>query len=254
MLLRRAVLLCVSMLLTAAVSPVAAADDPYADWAAVLDRYVDQRGLVDFEGLAADRAPLDRFVAWVGRTAPWTDPAMFPDRESEIAYYVNSYNALSMAGILAKGVPEDLDGIFARYGFFKRTKYRIGDRDISLYAYENDIIRDQGEPRVHFVLNCMSIGCPRLLRQPLRGSTLEQQLDAATREFFNSPRHVEVADGSRGVRVSEILKWFEEDFVGKGGDEAVVAYVNRYRDDKVPAGARLGYIDYDWTVIDQRTR
>ena len=60
-------------------------DDPQAAWAAVLERFVDEEGRVDFRGLAAERSELDTFVSWVYRVSPASDPALFPDRDAALA-------------------------------------------------------------------------------------------------------------------------------------------------------------------------
>jgi hypothetical protein len=98
----------------------------------------------------------------------------------------------------------------------------------------------------------MSLSCPRLLRVPLRPETLGPQLDAAAREFANDARHVRVIDGGRRVELSKILDWFEEDFVGDAGRSALIGYLNQYRDDPIPADAKIGFMEYDWTVIRQQ--
>ena len=221
-------------------------------WSRVLDRFVDDDGRVDFAGLARDTGDLDRFVAFVGRAGPETTPELFPSRADMLAHHINAYNALAMRGILDAGLPDDLDGVFKRLRFFKRRKFAIDGREMSLHAYENDVIRALGEPRVHFTLNCMSGGCPRLPRQRFQGSILERQLDMATREFFNSERHVRVDPDRNRVQLSEILKWYKGDFVNDGVASSLVAYVNRYREEPVPESYLVTFIAYDWTVIKQR--
>ena len=220
-------------------------------WSRVLGRFVDGGGRVDFAGLAHDTDDLDRFVAFVGRAGPETTPELFPNRAEVIAYHINAYNALAMRGILDAGLPDDLDGVFKRMRFFKRRKFTIDGREMSLHAYENDVIRAFGEPRVHFTLNCMSGGCPRLPRERFQGSILESQLDMATREFFNSERHVRVDPDRERVHLSEILKWYKEDFVNDRIASSLVAYVNQYREQPVPESYAVKFIAYDWTVIKQ---
>ncbi|MCP4501906.1 MAG: DUF547 domain-containing protein [Deltaproteobacteria bacterium] len=65
--------------------------------------------------------------------------------------------------------------------FFVWTQFRLDGQALSLYALENDVIRAGfHEPRIHFALNCASVGCPRLLRSPFLGSRLKIQLADAT--------------------------------------------------------------------------
>src|SRR5690349_24403077 len=76
-----------------ATPPAVVALDSYAT---VLQRYVDDRGRTDFQGLARDRAPLDTYVAYVYGTSPESNPELFPTQDARLAYYLNSYNALAM--------------------------------------------------------------------------------------------------------------------------------------------------------------
>jgi hypothetical protein len=217
----------------------------------VLDRFVSGDGRVDFDGLVSDRADLDVYVEFVAEIAPWSHPDLFPTEADRLAYHINSYNALAMSGILDDGVPDNLGGVIKRLRFFKKKKFAIGGREMSLHAYENEVIREFGEPRIHFAINCMSGSCPRLRRELFRGDRLEQQLEAAAREFFNQDRHLRVEPERERAYVSEILKWFKEDFVSQRVASSILEYANRYRTEPIPDDYSVTFIPYDWTVIAQ---
>lgn len=121
---------------------------------------------------------------------------------------------------------------------------------ISLYDYENKVIRALGDERVHVALNCMSVGCPRLPRTPFLADTLDQALQRESHLFFNDPRHVAVDHARRVARLSEILAFFPEDFLAKA--PTLIDYVNRYRSDKIDPAYRVEFIPYDWTINRQR--
>ncbi|MDX2220052.1 MAG: DUF547 domain-containing protein [Burkholderiales bacterium] len=225
------------------------AREPIEAWARVLDRFVDDAGRVDFKSLKADRTDLDRYVAWVYDHSPASHPALFPSRETVLAFHLNAYNALSMHNILESGIPDTLAG-FAMVRFFWLAKVRVGGQDISLYDYENKVIRALGEPRVHFALNCMSVGCPTLPRVPFLATTLEAQLQRETLRFMNDPRHVRADASSRTVWLSEIFDFFPSDFLAVA--PSFIAYANRYRADPLPADFQVKFIPYDWTVSAQR--
>ena len=220
-------------------------DYPIAAWASVLERFVDVRGQVDFERLAHDRADLDRYVAWVYANGPLHQPTRFTTPSAVLAYHLNAYNALAMYQVLAAGIPKALEGV-NKIRFFWLTRVRIDGEPWSLYSYENDVIRALGEPRVHFALNCMSVSCPRLRREPFDGARLEAQLEAAAKEFFNETRNVHLDHEARTVYLSAILDFYPQDFLAVA--PSLIAYVNRYRDDQIPAQYRLAYVPYNWTV------
>ena len=221
-------------------------------WSRVLTDFVDDAGKVDFASLSRDPRELEIYVAYIAHVSPHSHPARFPQTPDKIAYYINSYNALAMYGVLIHGIPQGLDTFLDRVRFFKLTEFNIGGNPMSLYDYENEVIRKAGDPRVHFALNCMSVGCPRLPRTPFRPQDLDPQLEWAAREFFNSPRHIQV-DPSRGtVRLSEILDFYREDFVENDHPSALIRYVNQYRAKRIDPNFRVEFIPYDWTINAQQ--
>ena len=75
---------------------------------------------------------------------------------------------------------------------------------------------------------------------------LEMQLDREAKKFYNEARNVQVDDVAKKVKVSEILNFYTEDFLAKA--PSLGAYINRYRDVKVPEDYAVGFIAYDWTI------
>jgi hypothetical protein len=217
------------------------AGDPQADWARVLARHVDPEGRIDFTGLAADRNDLGSFIAYIAHTPP----DAFAERQTKLAYLINSYNALSMASVLDLGIPERLD-LLDRIQFFVLRRAVVGGQPISLRAYENDVIRPLGDERVHFALNCMVASCPRLPQHPFTANGLDHELDAAARLFFAEPRNCAVDPTKRELHLSEILNFYTEDFLAKS--PSLPAYVNRWRTDKVPEDLAVTFYPYDWTI------
>jgi Protein of unknown function, DUF547 len=218
-----------------------AVDNPDAAWARVLAAYVDERGRVDFAGLASHRADLDSYVAYIAVTPP--DSIADPKRR--LAYLVNAYNALSMYNVLDSGIPERLD-LFGRVQFFWLKRVVVGGEAISLYDLENEKIRPMGDERVHFALNCMSVSCPRLPQAAFDGASLDRQLDAAARAFFAEPRNVMVDPTHREIWLSKILSFYTEDFLRKA--PSLIDYVARWRGEQLPKDYEIRFFPYDWTI------
>lgn len=242
-------------LLHGAVCTFAVADegaDPYTDafaaWSRVLATHVDDTGRIDFDGVAAAPEDLNTFVAAIAVTGPATDPQRFDTPGKVLAFHLNAYNALAMHGVIDEGIPKDFDGFFKRAAFFRFRNVRVDGERTNLHAYENDVIRPLGDPRVHFALNCMVRDCPRLPTVPFTGVTLDAQLDAATREFFGSEKYLRRDLRRRTLWLSAILDFYTEDFAASGRAGDVIAYVNRYVDAPIPADYRVKFLDYDWTV------
>ncbi len=231
-------------------------------WTEVLEKYVDDQGLVDYRGLSGDRAGLDLYVEAIGRHSPENSPGLFPTREERLAYYINAYNALVFHGVLDRGPEEDSvwSGVVSGLKFFGLRKFTVGGRSMSLKTLEDDYIRAGfNDPRIHAALNCASIGCPRLPRRAFDPATLDAELDAAMAEFVAGERNVTVDYRKRTVRLSKIFDWFEEDFVRYEAESqrrsgvTVVDYINRYRDrdGAVPTDFRVKFNSYDKRINKQ---
>ena len=256
MIRRLLVVLCIAVLagcatvITPPAAPPTNAAQAEAAWARVLDRFVDARGAVNFKALAADRSDLDRMLRHVADT-PLNS---FAGTRARLAHMINAYNALSMAGVIDSGLPESHAGLVAKLRFFVLKKQVISGEAMSLYAFENDVIRPFtraiGEPRVHFALNCSALACPALPRQPFRAATLDTDLARETLAFFARPESLRIDDAAREVWLSELLNFYPEDFVPSHGT-SLLDYVNRTLGLSLPLDYRVRFTPYDWTLAHQ---
>ncbi len=220
---------------------------PEQAWANVLARHVDDQGRIDFTGIAKEPADLNAYVAWIAKVSPTSSPESFPTAEARLAYYINAYNALAVYDVLKSDLPPDLNAVKVR--FFYRNRFKMGGKFTSLYALENQVIRPTGDPRIHVVLNCMARGCPRLPREPFQAADLDQQLDREAKRFYNEERNVRLQPEKKTVLLSQILQFYTEDFLKKA--PSLIAYVNRYRAEEIPADWKVNFIPYDWNLNKQ---
>ena len=218
---------------------------PYEAWARVLTEFVDAQGRVDFAAIARHRGDLDRFVSYVYDIGPNNRPELFPSADHVLAFHINAYNALALHQVIEAGIPVSLAGM-RKLSFFYFSKVRVGGETISLYDYENKVIRALGEPRIHFALNCMSISCPRLPREPFLPETLDAQLTREAGLFLGESRNVRIDVVGKTLKLSAIFEFHREDFLEKAPSLAV--YVNRYRQQQIVENYAVEFIPYDWTV------
>lgn len=139
-------------------------DEARAGYARVLQRHVNDQGEVDFAALLNDVTDtgigaLESYVRAIAVTP--LDAGL--TRQARLAHMINGYNALSTYNVIASNIPLSHHG-FAKVQFFVLRKFVIGNTTMSLYDFENGIIRKLGEPRVHFALNCSAVSCPALPR------------------------------------------------------------------------------------------
>ncbi|MGH8514053.1 MAG: DUF547 domain-containing protein, partial [Gammaproteobacteria bacterium] len=158
----------------------------------------------------------------------------------------------SMYNVIDLGIPETHAG-WRKIRFFVLRKFSIGGKPMSLYAYENDVIRRVGEPRVHFALNCVALGCPILPKSPFSGKRLDAELERETRKFFSEERNLRIDHAENKIHMSEILSFYTEDFIPVYAP-SLIAYVNRYVADPIPEDYTVEFIDYDWTIANSRRR
>ena len=217
--------------------------DPIDAWSEVLNKFVDDKGRVDFQGLLRDRTDLDRYVVYIANTGFDS----FLNKDELIAHHINAYNALAMWTVLEKGIPITNAGT-NKIDFFYNTKMTIGGAALSLYEYENNIIRPLGDERAHFALNCMAVSCPRLPKTPFTGTHLQQELDREARLFFAEPRNLTVDNDSKTVSLSEILDFYPDDFLKK--EPSLLAYASKYSDRPIPMSYETLFFSYDWRIND----
>src|SRR5215813_7615381 len=214
-------------------------------WTNVLIRHVDDSGRIEFGALSRNHADLDRVVAFIAAIDPTSQPERFPDRQSRLAFYINAYNALAMCGVVQAGVPESLGGL-TKFTFFYLRTFTIGGKSISLYKFENDVIRQLGDETVHFALNCMVVSCPRLPRVAFSGAALDGQLDTAARTFVGDSRNVWIEHAKREVWLSAIFDFYTADFLAHA--PSLIAYVNRYRALQIPSDFKVRFLEHHRTV------
>ncbi len=217
----------------------------HAEFSHLLETYVHDN-LVDYKSWTAnkkDHAALGNYVDQL--TA--LDPAGWPT-DAGLAYWINLYNAVTLRLILDNYPLESIKdlGGFLKKSPWKRELVTVAGRTLTLNNIENDIIRPEfGDPRIHFALNCASLGCPPLSPEAYSPANLGNQLDAACTLALNQDPWV-LVDG-RNLKLTKIFDWYRQDFEIQDGK--VVDFIRRFRKKPLPEGdLKIGYLDYDWSL------
>ncbi len=201
----------------------------HSAWDRLLARYrsvgEDGIALVDYGKFSdADRKALDSYVAGLANTR-----VSLLNRAEQFAYWVNLYNSLTVKVVLDAGIPKsilDIDispGLFAD-GPWGKKLLTIEGREVSLNDIEHRILRPiWKDPRIHYAVNCASLGCPDMPEKVFTPSNTEEKLEAAARAYDNHPRGARLVDGL--LHVSSIYVWIAEDF---GGEAGVLKHLARY--------------------------
>lgn len=217
------------------------------DYEALLQKYVTANGVryKAWHGSKTDLAKLATVVTSISKQS-----LSGKDREERLAFYLNAYNAWILHRILTD-YPTDGPGgggFFGRNSFFKSDDITVAGNETSFHDLENELIRPKfNEPRIHFALNCASKSCPPLHTKAFRKQTLDATLTSLTTAFVNSRSGVSLAKDGKKVAISKIFDWYEDDF--RGGP---VAYINRFRKEKLSTRVKVSYQDYSWNLNEAR--
>jgi len=216
------------------------------DYSKAIKGNINEQGLVNFKAISQNQEPLNLYINFIANHGLNSTPELFKDRNKLLAHYINSYNALSIFNVIESGFPDTNAGL-KKVKFFVLNKFMIDGKRRSLRDYENNTIRKFGDPRVHFILNCMSIGCPLLPMSAVAPGGLNEFLEQATIKFFSEKRNLCLNHQNKTIHISSILDFFPEDF---GGKDKIKDYVQKYSKEKLPEDYKIEYIPYDWTIID----
>ena len=241
-------------------------DRTHGAWTALLAAHVrwndaGTASAVDYRGFARDRAALDAYRAALAGVAA-ADFAAWPAPD-RLAFLVNAYNANTIALVLTR-YPDlrsikDLGGFFASP--WKQRFVALLGATRSLDEIEHGLVRGgvgADEPRVHFALNCASIGCPALRPEAYRGDVLAAQLADQARRFLADHERNRWDAAAGRLAVSKIFDWYASDFARAAG--SVAAYLGRFAAElgaDAAAGRRIAagtvaveFLDYDWRLND----
>lgn len=175
------------------------------------------------------------------------------NRNEQFAYWANLYNALTLK-VVVDAYPvssiRSIGGLLA-FGPWKKKRITVEGQQLSLDDIEHNIMRaNWREPRIHYAVNCASIGCPNLMTQAFTVANLGQMLNRGAMAYINHPRGAQVTGGR--LQVSSIYSWFQEDF--GGSDAGVISHLRQYAQGNLQTQLaqvnRIANHDYDWSLND----
>ena len=209
---------------------------------------------IDYGALSANPKDRTALKAYLEDLASVAVSKLKPD--PQFAFWANLYNALTVDVVLSHYPARSIRTINISPGFFSTGPWgakliTVESEKLSLDDIEHEILRPRWrDPRVHYALNCASIGCPNLAPKAYSPTTLEADLDAAARAYINSPRGVAVTKS--GLRLSKIYDWYAEDF--GDGQKGLLAHLTKYAGkalaQELANHPRIVRYDYDWALND----
>lgn len=244
-------------------------DHQHAAWTVLLKKHVvlidgGKASQVRYAGMAQDRAALKTYLGALASV----NAAAFEgfSKPQQMALLINAYNAHTVELILT-AYPKLASikelGNLIQSPWKKKIVPLLGGT-LSLDGIEQDMLRSRGrydDPRIHFAVNCASIGCPPLREEAFVAERLDAQLDEQAVRFM-SDRTRNRWNATQGrLEVSKIFDWYDEDFkLGHRGINSAAAFYARFADQLADAPAErerirkqdasVAYLDYDWKLND----
>jgi len=231
----------------------------HASWDALLKRYVDTNGNVDYakwQKSSTDVKALDDYLSKLSEASR----SIAANNSAKLAFWINAYNAVTIRGILREYPTSSIRNHTAKfygYNIWHDLLLRVGGDSFSLDQMEHEILRKLGEPKIHFAIVCASRSCPRLLNQAYTAEKIKNQLTLNTQVFFRQRGNYRYDISNSKMQLSSILKWFGDDF-GNGTRaqvRAIAPYFPSRQDYEaaVKKTPQVSYLSYDWDLNDQAT-
>ena len=202
-------------------------------------------GVVDYPQYASD----PRFTQYIEQLNR-LDPTILLTNNDRLAFWINTYNAFAIKGILNGYSPKTK---FGQYPYFVGEEYMVGGEDVNLWSIERDILIPRfREPRIHFAIVCASQSCPKLQSWAYTPDALDKQLTNSAKQFINDPTRNRFDSQNKIAYLSMIFNWFEEDFTNHSG--SLLKYVAQYVNDETLAHDlrttpyTIKFLEYDWNL------
>ncbi|MGR4000176.1 MAG: DUF547 domain-containing protein [Alphaproteobacteria bacterium] len=171
---------------------------------------------------------------------------------AQFAFWCNLYNSLTLQVVLQNWPVESIRNINISPGLFARGPWNaeiieVQNQPLTLNDIEHRILRPiWKDPRIHYAVNCASIGCPNL--QLWNSQTLQNDLNNAAISFVNSSRGVSVQN--QQITVSKIYSWYIEDF--NNDEQGVLQHLKQYAKPELASELnsinKLHNSDYNWDI------
>lgn len=212
----------------------------HSPWDKLLKKHVNDAGFVNYRGFKTEQDKLEAYLTYLSKIIPNEEWSV----QELLAYYINLYNAATVELILQNHPIKSIKDI---NGAFTKNFIKIGDKKLSLNAIENGVLRKMNEPRIHFAINCASYSCPKLKNEAYTAAKINEQLDAATREFINSDLN-EITPNN--PKFSRIFSFYTSDFKVDGKKD-LIGFINKYSNIKMNPKTRYTFKKYNWSLNEQ---
>ncbi len=239
--------------LSFAETPVATFPAPFdsSDWTRLLNRYVDERGLVSYARWKANPEDLKRFDVYLAAFGSAGKEASPGQTDEKVALLVNAYNAFIVRAVLERYPVETVRSI---PDLFTSESRRFGGRNVSLDEIEHTAVALSGY-RVHATIVCASKSCPPLDRRAYEAGTLSARENERMRVWMSRPELFRFDPERNVAAIPKYFDWYRSDFERAGIPAVLAAYApERYRRWLAGGAFKVEFLEYDWSLNERPAR
>ncbi|MGO2182915.1 MAG: DUF547 domain-containing protein [Pseudoalteromonas nigrifaciens] len=269
-LLLSATLLATALITSLSSQAQSTTNNLHDSWNALLNKHVvainhNHSTEVDYAAIQGDHTQLKTYLDSLSAVTQNEFDAW--EKPKQLAFLINAYNAFTVELIvsnLGSKEPQNLKSIKDLGSFFSSPWSKefvpLLGKTRSLDDIEHGLIRGSGkynDPRIHFAVNCASIGCPALRGEAFTATELESQLQQQTVHFLSDTTRNFAQENT--LNISSIFKWYGDDFEkGFRGADTLQQFLLQYSDalKLVPAqqkalrnnDMKVKFLDYNWDL------
>jgi hypothetical protein len=236
-------------------------DHEHRTWSSLLDKHVTwvNQGVasqVDYRGFVQDQAALDGYLHTLSSVSRQQFDSW--SRDQRLAFLINAYNAFTVKLVTSHYPLESIKEIGGLFGSpWKQAFIPLFEQTLSLDQIEHSLIREPGafdEPRIHFAVNCASVGCPALRSEAFAASKLDEQLEDSQRRFLSDPSRNRFDATSGHFQVSKIFDWYGADFAKRWGSlenyllQQAAPVMTTEHSRPTETQPKTEFLDYDWSL------
>ena len=215
----------------------------------------------DYDAMLANSSSMKEMKQQIEKLSSFSIETL-DTKEKATAFWINAYNFHMIRVVVERGFQisktgfnsvKDLGSWFNPYAVFKDKFINIGGKSFSLDGIEKGILlsddykkKSWKDARIHFAVNCASVGCPPLIKNIYKADSLNQTLDENIRRALKTPRHLNIKGTT--LHLTHLFKWYKTDFKEYSGD--IKSFLKKYVDqpNMLDQTKSMSFIEYDWKL------
>ena len=189
-------------------------DHEHKDLTTLLGKVVSYSGVggaeskVDYKKLQKEPLLLNKYIKEMSQVSKKQFDSF--SKTEQQAFLMNAYNAFTLKLVVDHYPVKSIKKIGGLFSSPWKMKFiRLLGKEMTLDEIEHETLRkNYNEPRVHFAVNCASIGCPRLRNEAFVASRLDAQLEEQTKIFMRDTSRNKIDLKNKKLKISKIFDWF----------------------------------------------